>query len=379
MDFELPGEVETLRSSTRELVDDLLKYESEFHRTGIVPQIVDRTLFDLGYAGLAIPEEYGGSGLDLISRVAITIELSRMPVPFWTKLAATGAAAQQLLFANPELRQKWLPRLADGSAHIAFANTEPDCGTDVYQMKTTATRVGESLVISGTKAFISNAGFADIIVVFAYTDRSKGPGGISAILVEAGTPGLKVGPPLPNMGYSLHGLYEVHFDECKVPAENLLGEEGRGLNYAMQTINDGRVLAAANAVGMADIAFDEALAYSQLRKTFGHPIASHQAVQHMLADMKVNQHVARLTVYDAAIAVQRRIDERLKGSIAKLFCAEICSRTADMALQVHGGAGYMRGAVVERVYRDIRVLRILDGASEIQRNTIFKQILPHPP
>lgn len=376
MDFDLPPDAEHLRATTRDVVDSLMQHEPEFHRTGAVPAIVDQTLFELGYAGLAIAEDYGGSALDLLTRAAITIELSRMPVPFWTKIASTGASAQQLAVANSSLKERWLPRLADGSAHIAFANTEPDCGTDVYQMTTAARRVGDRMIINGTKAFISNAGFADIVVVFAYTDRSKGAAGISAIMVEAGTPGMSVGPPLANMGYSLNGLHEIHFDDCEVPVENLLGVEGQGLTYAMRTINDGRVLAAANAVGMGDVAFDEAFSYAQMRTTFGKPIASHQAVQHMLADMKVNQHVARLTAYEAALAVQNKRDERLKGSVAKLFCAEICGRTADMALQVHGGAGYMRGMIVERVYRDIRVLRILDGASEIQRNTIFKQMLP---
>lgn len=375
MDFNLPPEAEELRARTREVVDDLLQHEPEFHRTGQVPEIVDRTMFDLGYAGIAISEEYGGTDLDLLTRVAINMEFSRMPVQFWTKLASTGASAQQLALGTRALKEKWLPRLADGSAHIAFANTEPDCGSDVYQMKTNARRVGDRLVINGTKAFISNAGFADIIIVFAYTDRSKGGAGISAILVEAGTPGMTISEPMANMGYSLGGLYEIHFDDCEVSAENLIGEEGRGLTYAMRTINDGRVLAAANAIGMGDIAFDTALDYSQIRQTFGKPIASHQAVQHMLAEMKVNQHVARLTAYEAAIAIERREQERLKGSMVKLFCTEICSKTADMALQIHGGAGYMRGTVVERVYRDIRVLRILDGASEIQRNTIFKQML----
>jgi acyl-CoA dehydrogenase len=376
MDFDLPAEAEALRVSTREVVDDLLRHEPEFHRTGVVPPVVDETLFRMGYAGIAVPEEFGGTDLDLLTRTAVTIELSRMPVQFWSKIAATGAIVQQLALTTKAMREKWLPKLADGKAHIAFANTEPDCGSDVYQMKTNARREGDSYVINGTKAFISNAGFADIVLVFAYTDRSKGGSGISQILVERGTPGMSISAPLPNMGYSIGGLYEIHFDECRVPVENLLGEEGRGLFYAMHSINDGRILAAANAIGMGDVALEQALSYAQIRKTFGKPIASHQVVQHMLAEMKVNQHVARLTAYEGAIAVQRKQDERLKGAMAKAFCTEICSKTADMALQIHGGAGYMRGAVVERVYRDIRVLRILDGATEIQRNTIFKQMLP---
>jgi acyl-CoA dehydrogenase len=377
MDFNLPPETEALRRTTREVVDALLVHEPEFHETNVVPPIVDETLCRLGYYGMAIPEEYGGTNFDLVTAAAVQLELARMPPQFWPLIrSAVGPTPHALVrHGTKSQKDKWLPEIATGAKRVCFALTEPGGGSDVVAMKTTAVRKGDHYVLNGTKTFISNANKADVIAVFAYTDKSRGRDGISALLVTPGMTGFRISKPMKTMGWMVDGLFELSFEDCEIPVDNLLGEEGRGFYYALEGLSEARLNVGCQAIGGGDIVYEETLKYAKERKTFGAALASHQSVQHMLADMMIDQHAARQVLMEAFWRAQRGEDIRLKSAIVKVFCTEAANRTADRALQIHGGAGYVRGMIAERVFRDLRVLRIYEGASEIQRNMIAKQLL----
>ena len=377
MDFNLTEDARAMQDSTRSVVDDLLKLEPEFHETGEVPAIVDETLMKMGYYGLSIPQAYGGTDVDKVTGALVQLELARMPPQFWPLIrSAVGPTPHALVrHGTPKQKDQWLPHIAAGTKRVCFALTEPGGGSDVAAMKTTAVRKGDRWVLNGSKTFISNANKADIFTVYAKTDPSKGRDGVSAFLIEPGTPGFSISKPMKTMGWMVDGLFELAFEDCEIPAENLLGEEGRGFYYALEGLSEARVNVGCQALGGAQIAYEHALQYSKDRVTFGVPLASHQAVQHMVADMAMDLHVARLLLLEAAWGCQHGVDVRLKSSFVKVFCTEAANRVADKALQVFGGAGYIKGMVVERVYRDLRVLRIYEGASEIQRNMIAKQLL----
>ncbi|MEO8297105.1 MAG: acyl-CoA dehydrogenase family protein [Burkholderiales bacterium] len=377
MDFNLSEQAESMRRATRELVDDLLKYEPEFHATGVVPPAVDQALMKGGYYGLTISEEYGGINCEKVTSGAIQLEIARMPPQFWPLIRSSAGPTPHAIQAHGSEAQKrrWLPEIAAGTKRVSVAITEPGGGSDVVAMRSNAVRKGDRWVINGTKTYISNANKADVIGVFAYTDRSKGRDGISMFLVDAGTKGLRISPPMQTMGWMVDGLFELSFEDCEIPIENLVGEEGKGFYYALDGLNEARLNVGCQAIGGGDIALEHALQYAKDRVTFGVPLGSHQAVQHMLADMAIDQHAARQVLMEAFWRYERGEDVRLKSSIVKVFCTEAANRTADRAVQIFGGAGYIRGMVAERVYRDLRVLRIYEGASEIHRNMIAKQLL----
>ncbi|PUA19541.1 acyl-CoA dehydrogenase family protein [Glaciimonas sp. PCH181] len=376
MDFKFSEDSLALQASTREVVNDLLKHEPHFHETNVVPQEVDATLRTMGYYGLAIPEEFGGTNVDKVSSALIQLELARMPPQFWPSIRqALGPIPQLLLLhGTPKQKDNWLPRIAAG-ATVCFALTEPDAGSDVAAMRTTAVKMGDRWVLNGSKTYISNAERGDVFLVFAKTDKSKGRDGVSAFLVEPQTPGFSMSKPIRTMGFMTNGVYGLTFDNCEIPAENLLGEENRGFYYAVSGLNEARINVGCQALGGSQIAFEHALQYSKDRVTFGQPLSSHQVLQHMLADMAMEQHAARMLLLEAAWSLENGADVRLKSSYAKVFCTEVANRIADKALQIFGGAGYIKGMVVERVYRELRVMRIFEGANEIQRNMIAKQLL----
>ncbi len=377
MDFNLSEDSRAMQNATREVVDDLLKLESSFQETGVVPAKVEDTLRDLGYYGLALPQEWGGTDVDKVTSALVQLELARMPPQFWPLIrSALGPTPHALVrHGTKTQKDKWLPGIAAGSKLVCFALTESGSGSDVGAMKGQAVKRGDTWVLNGTKTLISNANKADIVLVFLKTDKSKGRDGVSAFLVEPGTPGFTISPPMRTMGWMVDGLFELNFDNVEVPDTSLLGELGRGFHYAMEGLSEARINVGCQALGGGDIAFDHALQYSKDRVTFGVPLSSHQVIQHMLADMAMDQHAARLLLLEAAWGIQNGGDVRLKSSYVKVFCTEAANRTADKALQIFGGAGYIHGMVVERVFRDLRVLRIYEGASEIQRNMIAKQLL----
>ena len=376
MDFRLSDDAQAMQASTHKVVNDLLKYEQHFHETNEVHEDVHKTLREMGYYGLSIPEEFGGNPVDKITLALVQLELARLPPQFWPSVRqAVGPVPDLLrLYGTPEQQDKWLPRIAAGAA-VCLALTEPDAGSDLGAMRATAVKKGDRWVLNGAKTYISNAERGDAFLVFAKTDTSKGRDGVSAFFVDPKTPGFSISKPIRTMGFMTNGVYGLTFDDCEIPLENLLVEENKGFYNAVAGLNEARVNVGCVALGGSQIAFEHALQYSKDRVTFGQPLASHQVLQHMLADMAMEQHAARTLLLDAAWSLENGIDVRLKCSYAKVFCSEVANRIADKALQIFGGAGYIKGMVVERVYRESRVTRIFEGANEIQRNMIAKQLL----
>ena len=377
MDFNLDPDAEAMRAATREAVDALLKLEPQYHESGIVPEQVEHTLREMGFYGMAIPEAYGGSPVDHLTSVAVQLELARLPPQFWPFVRSTIGPGVHIIVehGSEATKKKWLPKIATGESRNCIAITEPHAGSDAARMATTAVRDGEHYVLNGTKTFISNANHAHSITVLASTDRTAGKNGISAFLLDTKTPGFAVTRTMPTMGWMDNSLCEIAFTDCRIPAENLLGEEGRGLRYAMSGMNEGRLNVGCQALGPAQIALEQTIEHAKTRITFGQALAEHQAIQHMIADMAMDLHAARMVLFEAVWRAMRGEEARMKASMVKVICTEAACRIADKALQIFGGSGYCRGTVVERVYRDLRVLRIYEGASEIHRNMIAKALL----
>ena len=382
MDFNLPPEAAEMQAATRKVVDELLLLEVKYHETGVVPDAVESALREMGFYGMAIPEAYGGNPLDRITSTAIQLELGRLPPQFWPFVrSALGPGVHILVDHGSEaLKRQWLPGIAAGTSRNCIAITEPHAGSDAAKMTTTAVRVqdsgGDAYVLNGSKTFISNANHCDSITVLASTDRSKGKHGISAFLLDtANAPGFSVLRKMATMGWMDDSLCEIAFTDCRIPASHLLGEEGKGLGYAMSGLNEGRLNVGCQALGPATIALEQAIEHAKTRVTFGQALAEHQAIQHMIADMAMDLHMAKMVLWEAVWRAERGEDARLRASMVKVICTEAACRIADKALQIFGGSGYCRGTVVERVYRDLRVLRIYEGASEIHRNMIAKQLL----
>jgi len=378
VDFELPDEVKEFCEVTRTIVRDLLPYEKEFQDTGVIAPIVRQTLVDNGFFGLSIPEEYGGLGLGALAQAAIQMELAHLPPQFWTELRPLmGPAARNLIYhGSDEQKNALLPGMAAGDIPICFALTEPNSGSDPSSMRTTARRSGNGWVINGSKTYISNGKNAKYVMVYAYTDKAAGArSGISAFLMPASTPGFSVSGTIQLMGTASPGVYELNFDNCELPADALVGEEGRGFHYALEGLNEGRMNVGATAVGMGEFATELAREEAKVRPAFGGVISDFQAIRHYLANMTTDMRAARLMVLDAAWRYDQGEKRRELASMAKLFATEAGWRTVDTAVQIFGGAGYCRGYAVERLYRDIRITRIYEGSSEIQRNTIAREIL----
>ena len=377
MDFDLPPDAEAMRRATREAVDAMLKLEPRYQESGEVPRQVEDTLREMGFYGMAIPESHGGMPVDHITSVAVQLELARMPPQFWPYVrSAIGPGVHIIVDHGSEaIKQQWLPEIASGRSINCIAITEPGAGSDAARMTTTAVRDGDDYVLNGTKTFISNANHAHSITVLASTNRAVGKKGISAFLLDTTTPGFQVMRKMPTMGWMDDSLCEIAFTDCRIPVANLLGEEGRGLSYAMAGLNEGRLNVGCQALGPAQIALDETIEHAKTRVTFGQALGEHQAIQHMIADMAMDLHAARMVLFEAVWRAARGEDARMKASMVKVICTEAACRIADKALQIFGGSGYCRGTIVERVYRDLRVLRIYEGASEIHRNMIAKQLL----
>ncbi|MFP5434331.1 MAG: acyl-CoA dehydrogenase family protein [Alphaproteobacteria bacterium] len=378
MDFELPDDIKEFCDVTRAIVRDLLPYETEFQATGKVPPIVRQTLVDNGYFGLSLPEEYGGLGLGALAQAAVQIELARLPPQFWTELRPLmGPGARNIVYhASEAQKQQLIPGMVSGEIPIAFALTEPNSGSDPGSMRTTATRNADGWVINGSQTYISNGKNAKYVIVYAYTDKAAGPrGGISAFLMPADTPGFAVTGTIELMGTATPGVYELTFDECQLPADALLGEEGRGFHYALEGLNEGRMNVGATAVGMGEYALELAIEESKQRPAFGGVISDFQAIRHYIATMATDMRAARLILLDACWRYDQGEKKRELASMAKLFCTEAGSRTVDTAVQIFGGSGYCRGFAIERLYRDIRITRIYEGSSEIQKNTIARELL----
>ena len=357
----------------------LIPNEEAVVETDEIPADIAAEMKALGLFGLTIPEEYGGLGLTMEEEALVVMELCHASVAFRSLIGTTvGIGSQGILFdGSEEQKRKYLPRLARGDALASFALTEPEAGSDAASLRTTAIRDGDDYVVNGTKRYITNAPFAGLFTLMARTNPAdKSAGGISAFIVEADSQGISLGKRDRKMGQRGAVTCDVVFENCRVPAANLIGGvEGRGFKTAMKVLDKGRIHLAAVCVGTAERILEEALRYAVERKQFGQRIAEFQLVQAMLADSKAEVYAARCMVLDAA----RRRDDGLsvstEASCAKMFASEVCGRVADRAVQIHGGAGYMSEYAIERLYRDARLFRIYEGTTQIQQLVIARNML----
>ncbi|RZL87684.1 MAG: acyl-CoA dehydrogenase [Variovorax sp.] len=357
----------------------LIPNEEVVAETDEIPPDIVADLKKLGLFGLTIPEEFGGLDLTMEEEVLTVFELCRASPAFRSLIGTTvGIGSQGILFdGTDEQKRTYLPRLATGETIASFALTEPDAGSDAASLRTTAIRDGEDYVVNGTKRFITNAPHAGIFTLMARTDPAvKGAGGISAFIVDAKSPGISFGKRDKKMGQKGSHTCDVIFENCRVPAANLIGGvEGRGFKTAMKVLDKGRIHIAAVCVAVAERMLEMALNYAVERKQFSKPIAEFQLIQAMLADSKAEIYAARSMVLDAA----RRRDDKLsvstEASCAKMFASEMCGRVADRAVQIFGGAGYISDYGIERFYRDVRLFRIYEGTTQIQQTVIARNMI----
>ena len=341
----------------------------------------DRAIFDqmgeLGLCGIPWPEEYGGIGGDYLGYVIAVEELSRVCASVGVTLSAhTSLAGWPIFkFGNEEQKQKFLRPMAEGKKIGAYGLTEPGSGSDAGNMKTTAKKDGDEYIINGSKIFITNAGDAEIYVVFARTDIEAGTRGVSAFIVEKGTPGFSFGKKEKKLGIRSSPTLEIIFEDCRVPAENLLGKEGEGFKIAMMTLDGGRNGIAAQAVGIAQGALDASVTYAKERKQFGKPIGANQGIGFKLADMATKVEAARLLTYQAAWRESEGLPYGKESAMSKLFAGDIAMEVTTDAVQVFGGYGYTKEYPVERYMRDAKITQIYEGTQEIQRLVISKMLL----
>jgi acyl-CoA dehydrogenase len=368
--------LETVR---RFVAERLVPNEQQVADTDAIPADIIEEMRSLGLFGLALPEAYGGLGLTMEEEVLVAFELARTSPAFRSLIGTNnGIGGQGIVIDGTEAqKQRWLPKLASGELVGAFALTEPGSGSDAASLSTRAVRQGDHYVLDGTKRFITNAPEAGIFTVMARTDpATRGAAGISAFIVERGTPGLSIGRNDRKMGQRGAHTADVHFDSCRVPAANLIGErEGIGFRTAMKVLDKGRLHIAAICTGVAQRMLDDALRYALERRQFGQPIAEFQLVQAMLADSRTEIYAARSMVLDAARRRDDGDDVTVEAACSKLFASEMCGRVADRAVQIHGGAGYVADHGIERFYRDVRLFRIYEGTSQIQQLVIARAMV----
>ena len=375
----VPEEYRILKETTRKLVErELDPCWEEVEEKEAIPERLANKMKELGYFGLTIPVEYGGSGLGTFPFCLVTEELAKTHKGFKLLVNTNnGIGSKGLVLAGTEeQKRKYLPPLARGEKIAAFALTEPEAGSDAANVQTSAVKDGDYYVLNGLKHFITHGPIADLYTVFAATDRKlKGQGGITAFVVEKGTPGLKMGRVQKTMGSNFPHQSEVIFEDCRVPAANLLGKLGYGFEITAQTLQSGRLVMGATCVGTAEKLLQLCIDYSKQRVQFGRPIAERQAIQFMLADMGTEIYATKAMVYEAAQRKDQNMDVRRESSMIKLFGSEMVGRVADKAVQIFGGMGYMRELPIERFYREVRIYRIAEGTSEIQRWMIGRDLL----
>ncbi|MDQ0418349.1 alkylation response protein AidB-like acyl-CoA dehydrogenase [Croceifilum oryzae] len=377
MQFRLSEEHEMMRQMVRDFAEKEVKpsaAERDEH------EIFDRSIFDkmskLGMAGIPWGEEYGGVGSDYLSYVIAVEELSRVCGSTGVTLSAHISLASYPIFTfgTEEQKQKYLRPLAEGTKLGAYGLTEPGSGSDAAAMRTTAVRDGDDYILNGSKIFITNGGDAEIYVVFAVTDPSMKHKGITAFIVEKGTPGFSIGKKEKKLGIRASATTEIIFEDCRIPSSQRLGSEGEGFKVAMKTLDGGRNGIAAQAVGIAQGAYEEALTYAKERKQFGKPLIALQAIQFKLADMATKIEAARLLTYQAAWLEAEGLPYGKASAMAKLFAGDTAMEVTTEAVQVFGGYGYSREYPVERMMRDAKITQIYEGTNEIQRVVIAKYI-----
>ncbi|RLB02091.1 MAG: acyl-CoA dehydrogenase [Deltaproteobacteria bacterium] len=379
MDYFLTEEQRMLKELARKIAEEkIIPVRAELDEKEEFPWEILKVCAEAGLFGVAIPEEYGGSGGGVFENCLVVEELSRACIGVSVSYAASGLGAYPiLLFGTEEQKRRYLPQIASGERLAAFAATEAGAGSDVAAMQTQAVRDGKGYRLNGTKQWITNGGEAHIYVVFAVTDKRRGPRGISGFIVEKDTPGFSFGKREKKMGIRASATRELIFEDCWVPEENLLGgREGIGLIAILRTFDMTRPGIGAQAVGLAQGAFEVALQYARQRVQFGQKIISFQAVQHMLADMATQIEAARALVYSVARYIDSRPrDFSKEAAMAKLFPSDIAMKVTEDAVQILGGYGYMRDFPVEKMMRDAKILQIYEGTNQIQRNNIALELI----
>ena len=382
MDLNLTEEHKMIRKMVRQFAEkEVAPIAAEMDEKGEVPFENIKKMGELGLMGLTVSEEYGGAGMDTVSYCIATEEISKACASTAIVMGVQNSLVCHGIekFGTEDQKQRFLVPLAEGRFIGAFALTEPEAGSDAAAQKTTLVLDGDEYIVNGSKNFITSGGFADVILLFGMTDKSQGYRGISALLVEKGTPGFSVGKEEDKLGIRASNTCELVFEDCRVPVANRLGEEGEGFKIAMANLDAGRISVGAQALGIAEAAYQAALEYAKVREQFGQPIAHFQGIQWMLADMATRIEASRLLVYNAALAKDRAKETggrySKEAAMAKLYASETASWVADLAIQIHGGYGYIKEYPVERYYRDARITRIYEGTSEVQRMVIADQIL----
>jgi butyryl-CoA dehydrogenase len=378
VNLELTDEQELLRKSVREFAESEVKPLAKEHdEKGHFPHAVFKKAAELGLTGIAFPESEGGAGFDHVAYSIVIEEISRC-------CASTGVilSVQNSLYCDPvhryganEQKKRFLQPYTRGEKIGCYALTEPQAGSNAAALQTKAVKKGNSYIINGTKAWITNGGAADAAIVYVNTEPAKGEKGITALVVEKGTPGFKIGKEEKKLGINATACCELVFTDCEVPLTNRIGSEGEGYKVALSTLDGGRIGIAAQATGIAQGAFEAAVKYSQERMAFGHPISQFQAIQFMLADMSTEIDAARMLIRKAAWKQDTGVRFTMDAAIAKLFASEMATRVTHKAIQIHGGNGYSREYPVERNYRDARITEIYEGTSEIQRLVIAAWVL----
>jgi len=368
---------ETVKQMARTIAEEkILPVRAQLDEKEEFPRAIMKDLADTDLLGVYIPEEYGGLGGGCFELCLITEELSRVCAGVAVSYAANSLGSYALLeYGSEEQRQKYLPGVARGNTLAAFALTEESAGSDASAIKTTATRTDKGYVLNGTKLFITNGGEADIYTVIALTDKERGVRGASVFLVEKDTPGFSFGRKEKKLGIRTSATRELVFEDCLIPAENIIGREGAGFPMIIRLFNRSRPVIGAQAVGLAQGALEAALDYARNRTQFEHPIISFQAIQHMLANMATDIEAARALVYGAARTIDSGAkDFGMESSMAKVFASDVAMRVTTDAVQIFGGVGYMRDYPVEKMMRDAKITQIYEGTNQILRSVIASEL-----
>jgi hypothetical protein len=385
LEFSLSDEQKQLRRTVREFADaEILPHVMEWDEVSKFPAEIIPKLAEMGFLGVIFPEKYGGAGMGYVEYAIIIEELSRVDGSIGIIVAAHNSLCTNHIykFGTEGQKKKYVTPLAQGKKLGCWSLTEPEAGSDAGGTRTTAVRKDGGWLLNGSKTFTTNGHYADVCVGMAVTDASKKSHGISAFVIEKGTPGFRPGKKENKLGLRASDTSEVVFTDCKVPAENLLGKEGEGFVNSLQILDGGRISIASLGLGMAQGAYECSVKYAKQRKQFGKPIADFQAIQFKLADMATQIEAARLLTYQAAWLADRAIadgdhDSRItrESSMAKLYAGEVAVRVANEAVQIHGGYGFIKDYPAEKYYRDVKLCTIGEGTSEIQRLVIARQIL----
>ena len=378
--IELTEDQIIIRNTIREFAENKIRpVIMEFDESQEFPMKLLKELGELGFLGIIFPEEYGGAGLGYVEFEIIIEELARIDPSIALSVAAhNGLCTNHIFrFANEELKKKYIPDLASGKKIGAWGLTEPSSGSDAAGMQTVAEKIGNHYILNGTKNFITHGKYGETAVVMAITDKNAGKKGISAFILEKGMPGFSAGEKENKLGMRSCETSQLIFENCKVPHENLIGEEGMGFIQALQILEGGRISIASLSVGLAQGCLEESIKYSKERKQFGKPISDFQATQFKLADMQTNIEAARMLTLRATYLKDKGIPNKKEAAMAKLFASEIAEKAASEAVQIFGGYGYVKDYPVEKFYRDVKLLTIGEGTSEIQRIVIARDLFNH--